>query len=251
MSKAYLETLNAGRTRRNVMAMATIAGAAVLASAPNCFLKGTKIRTALGERKVEELAIGDLLPTILGGMRPIQWIGRYRYQKSDPRKPWARNVRPVRIARSALAPNVPHSDLFLTKAHAIYVDGALVTVGSLINGTTISLHAAEEFDELEFFHVKLETHDVIYAEGAPCETLLTVNENASNFADYYRMYGSPKSEEYPCAPPLSYNGGRSELKSRLRSAISPWLDRRQRIDIIRDRIEERAAVLGEQLETLP
>ena len=43
-----------------------------------CFLKGTKIQTIAGERKVEDLAIGDLLPTVFGGERPIQWIGHYR-----------------------------------------------------------------------------------------------------------------------------------------------------------------------------
>src|ERR1700722_11742473 len=44
---------------------------------PNCSLKGTKIRTAKGERKIEDLVIGDFLPTMFGGLRPIQWIGRY------------------------------------------------------------------------------------------------------------------------------------------------------------------------------
>ena len=39
-----------------------------------CFLKGTKIQTAEGERKTEDLAIGDLLPTMFGGLRPVQWI---------------------------------------------------------------------------------------------------------------------------------------------------------------------------------
>jgi hypothetical protein len=29
-----------------------------------------------------------------------------------------------------------------------------------------------------------------------------------------------------------------EIKSRLRSAISPWFDCRQKLDIIRDRLEE-------------
>ena len=37
-----------------------------------CFLKGTKIQMAEGERKVEDLAIGDLLPTMFGGLRPVQ-----------------------------------------------------------------------------------------------------------------------------------------------------------------------------------
>jgi hypothetical protein len=56
----------------------------------NCLLRGTKIRTANGDRKVEELMIGDLLPTIFGGMRPIQWIGRYPFKKSDSSKPWVK-----------------------------------------------------------------------------------------------------------------------------------------------------------------
>ena len=38
----------------------------------NCFQKGTKILTADGERKIEDLAIGDLLPTMFGGLRPVQ-----------------------------------------------------------------------------------------------------------------------------------------------------------------------------------
>jgi hypothetical protein len=73
-----------------------------------CFLKGTKIQTAEGERKVEDLAIGDLLPTMFGGLRPGQWIGRYPIKRSDPSKPWVKDALPVRIARSALAPDVPH-----------------------------------------------------------------------------------------------------------------------------------------------
>ena len=66
----------------------------------------------------------------------------------------------------------------VTKAHALLIDGVLVAAGNLINGTTITRYDARELDELEFFHIKLERHDVIYAEGAPCETLLNVDENA-------------------------------------------------------------------------
>ena len=158
-------------------------------------------------------------------------------------KPWVKDALPVRITRSALGPNVPHSDLYVTKGHAVFIDNVLVPVGSLINCTMIALYDANELDELEFFHIKLESHDVIYAEGAPCETLLNVDENAVNFAEYLRMYGTPTGSEAPCVPLLSYNGGRSELKSRLRSALSPWIDRRLQIDVIRDRLEERSATV--------
>jgi hypothetical protein len=207
-------------------------------------MKGTTIRTVEGDRNVEELAIGDLLPTMFGGDRPIQWMGRYSFKKSDASKSWVKDALPVRIARSALAPDVPRADLFVTQAHALFFDGVLVPAGNLINGTTITLYDAREFDELEFYHIKLESHDVVYAEGAPCETLLQVDENAANFAEYFRIYGVPSSEPMPCVPLLTYDGARSEIKSRLRSALSRWIDRREKIDVIRDRLEERAISLS-------
>ena len=157
----------------------------------NCFLKGTKIRTAEGERRIEDLAIGDLLPTMFGGLRPIQWIARYPIKKSDPSKPWVKDVLPVRISRSALAPDVPHADLYVTGGHSLFIDGLLVRVGDLINGTSI-VRDERDYDELEFFHIKLESHDVVYAEGAPVDTLLNVNEGAVNFAEYFRRYGTPE-----------------------------------------------------------
>ena len=48
----------------------------------------------------------------------------------------------------------------------------------------------------------------------------------------------------PCAPMLSFYGGRDELRSRLRSAASIIVDRRQMLDIIRDSLEERGLELA-------
>ena len=212
----------------------------------SCFLRGTTIRTADGNRKIEDLATGDLLPTVFGGMCPVQWIERYSLKKSDPTKAWAKDVLPVRIARFALGPDLPHADLYVTKAHALLIDGVLVTAGSLINGTTITLYDASEHNELEFFHIKLARHNAIYAEGTPCETVIKRDEDAVDFAGYLRQDGLPTSQEAACAPLLSFNGGRSEIKSRFRSAISPWIDRRQKLDIIRDELEERGIALSRQ-----
>lgn len=259
------------RTRRNVMKMGAIALPATLASVGsasagqgpictilgffgvpcpgkgngngtggkgNCFLRGTKILTADGERKIEDLAIGDLLPTMYGGLRPVQWVGRYRYKKSDPSKPWVKDALPVRIARSALAPNVPHADLYVTGGHSLLIDGVLVPAELLINGTTITRDEAHQYDELEFFHVKLESHDVIYAEGAPAETLLNAHESAVNFAEYLRRYGTAAADDEHCAPHIHIWGGRPELVSRFRSALSPWIDLRNRAEVLRDQLEE-------------
>ncbi len=92
--------------------------------------------------------------------------------------------------------------MYLTQTHGLLIDGVLVAAGSLVNGTTIARYEAWELGELEFFHIKLEQHDVLYAEGAPCETLLNVDENAANFAEYLRHYGPATTEEAPCVPVL-------------------------------------------------
>jgi hypothetical protein len=214
----------------------------------NCFLKGTGILTSEGERKIEGLAIGDLLPTKFGGLRPIQWIGRYPIRRSDPSKPWVKDALPVRIARSALAPDVPHTDLYVTGGHCLLIDGVLVPANMLINGTTITRCEAREYDKLEYFHIKLESHDVIYAEGVPAETLFYVDECAVNFASYLRRYGMPIEQEARCAPLVEIWGRRAELKSRLRSALSPWIDLRNQADVVRDCLEERGIVLSRQSE---
>ena len=275
-----LESTQIRRSRRSLIRIGAIAGAAVLASLTTprlaaagngqggngqggngqggngqggngqggngqggngqCFLKGTNIWTAEGDRKVEDLSPGDLLPTVFGGICPVQWIARYSLKKSDPTKPWVKKVLPIRVARSALGFDVPRADLCVTRAHSLLIDGVLVTAGSLINGTTITVyHPHDELEELEFFHIKLERHNAIYAEGAPSETMINVEESAVNFAEYLNHYSRPTTQEAPCAPLLSCNGGRSEIRSRLRSAISPWIDRRQKLDIIRDDLEER------------
>jgi hypothetical protein len=177
-------------------------------------------------------------------------VGRYHFKKPDPTKAWVKDILPIRVARSVLGPDVPHADLFVTKAHALLIDDVLVPVCNLINGTTIARYDAGRLDELEFFHIKLEHHDVIWAEAAPCETLLDVDENAINFAEYLREYGPPISPTTPCVPRLGF-GCRVEIKSRFRSAISPLIDRRQKLDMIRDKLEEGETDLLRQSELIP
>ena len=113
---------------------------------------------------------------MFGGLRPVQWLGRYPIKKSDPSKPWVKDALPIRIARSALGPELPHADLYVTGYHSLLIDGVLAPAATLINGTTIVRDEEREYDELEYFHVKLESDDVIYAEGVLAETLLEVTE---------------------------------------------------------------------------
>ena len=209
---------------------------------PPCFLKGMRVQTVDGDREIQDLRIGDRIPTVFGGTRSIKAISSYSHKKRDPLQRWDKHVLPVRIAPSALAPGVPHADLYLTRGHSLLIDGILFPASSLINDTTITLYEARELDELEFLHVMFDSHDVLYVEGAPCESQLAGSEPVQNAPEYPgRSLGAPISAA-ACAP-LGFNGGRSELMSRLRSALSSWFECRRRVDIVRDQLERRASIL--------
>lgn len=218
-----------------VLALGTTLLTASMAKAapkPPCFLRGTKLRTVDGERNVEDIAVGDMLLTAFGQSRPVQWVGQWSLRRK-PGKPWSADVRPVRIRQSALGSNTPYTDLYVSQGHAMFVDGVLVPAGQLVNGSSITFHDAEEADELEYFHIKMESHDVILAAGAPSETLLNY-PGATGDLDV-------KSEAH-CAPVLCI-GNRGVIAARARRLATPLLGP-QKLDVIRSRLQQQAASIG-------
>ncbi|MDR3537262.1 MAG: Hint domain-containing protein [Acetobacteraceae bacterium] len=166
-----------------------------------CFAAGTRIATARGEIAVEDLTVGDLLPTVLGGRtRPIVWIGRRDVDCAHHAKP--REVWPVRVAAGAFGPGQPHTDLFLSPDHAVFVGAVLIPVKHLINGDTI---AQVSMDQVTYYHVELPQHDVVLAQGLSVESFLDIKDGA-NYADARGAvplcpdYSSRIWEAYGCAP---------------------------------------------------
>ena len=207
-----------------------------------CFLSGTRIRTAEGDVAIESLKIGDLVVTVSGAMKPIRWIGRMSFSRQCESS-WSKEVAPIKISRSAIEDGVPHTDVFMSPSHALYFDGALIPCGHLVNGHSITREPMSSETRLDYFHIELATHDVIFAEGLPAETLQGAANRMhfDNYLEYEHLYpGQSLVPLAPCAPVLSLDGGRAELRSRLRSALAPLIDRRQRLDIVRDRLEARA-----------
>ena len=130
-----------------------------------CFCKGTQIATPDGQVPVELLAVGDKVLTASGAAREICWIGVGRVLATRGR----RNVAtPVIIDRHALAPNMPDRDLHLTKAHGLFLDGVLIPVEFLVNHRSIRWD--DRAQEVLLYHIELETHDVLLANGAPAES---------------------------------------------------------------------------------
>jgi Hint domain len=190
----------------------------------NCFARGTQILTREGYRPIETLAAGDEV-AVRGGFAPIKAVVSHTLNSELGKWVGESNL-PVLIRRGALGENSPSADLCVTALHAVYVDGFLMPVGELVNGTSIIFEGVNGRDTLDFFNIELDSHDILDVQGALCESL----------------YGA---ESERCAPLLRFTGGRSELRSRLRSVASVVVDRRQPIDIIRDKLEERAIDLAQ------
>ena len=146
----------------------------------------------------------------------------------------------MKISRFAIHGKAPHSDLYVSPAHAIYIDGILVPASNLVNGVTIVADAKLAALSLTYFHIELDTHEPILAEGLAVESFQRDNLHAFDNADeYVSLYGLPGEPLAPFAPIIRYHSSRQELASHIRSALAPVYDFRKPIEKIRDRIVDR------------
>ncbi len=167
----------------------------ILSSNPLCFLRGTQIAIPGGQVAVERLAIGDEVVTLRGGIQRIIWIGEGRVLATRGRRNAAT---PVIVRKGALAENVPNHDLRITKAHSLYIDDVLIPVEFLVNHRSILWD--DRAQEVSLYHIELENHDVLLANGAPAESYRD-DGNRWLFQNANSGWGLPPQE--PCAPVLT------------------------------------------------
>jgi hypothetical protein len=157
-----------------------------------CFVAGTGVATPSGEVPVERLAVGEMVLNRRGEAKPITWIGTGAVLATRGRRSAAT---PVIVRKGALAHNVPTQDPRITKGHSLYIDHVLIPVEELVN------HRSIEWDdrarEVELFHIELETHDVLIANGAPAERYRD-DGNRWLFRNSNPRWVAPPLE--PCAP---------------------------------------------------
>jgi autotransporter passenger strand-loop-strand repeat protein len=139
-----------------------------------CYAAGTHIATAHGEVPVEALAPGDMVLTHAGEPAPVRWVGHRRVDCRRHPKP--RDLWPVRVRAGAFGRGLPHRDLLLSPDHAVFAGGVLIPVRYLINGATVIQEIAER---VAYWHVELDRHSVILAEGLPCESYLDTGNRAA------------------------------------------------------------------------
>ncbi len=140
-----------------------------------CYVRGTRILTPDGERPIEDLRPGDLVTTRDNGAQPIRWIG---FSRAAARGTLA----PVRLARGALGRGLPRRDLLVSRQHRMLLCSpvvermfgtkeVLVPAIKLLGLTGASVEDTGR--SVDYFHLLTDRHEIIFAEGAPSETLLT------------------------------------------------------------------------------
>jgi collagen type I alpha len=180
-----------------------------------CFAEGTRIRTVRGPVPVEALREGALLPCRFGGIAPVRWIGRRRVDVRGHANPL--DVLPVRVRAHAFADGAPSRDLLLSPDHAVFVDGALIPVKYLIDGTSI---VQTRIDPVTYYHIELPEHDVIEAEGLACESWLDLGERGvfdnETAASRPRFPWRARAwDTHACAPLLLHGAALARMRERL------------------------------------
>lgn len=187
-----------------------------------CYCRGARILTERGEVAVEDLRVGDGVVTAQGRTRPIVWIGHRDIEVA--RHAFPLEILPVRVRAGAFGRGLPHRDLWLSPQHAVFVDGVLIPIIRLANGANV---AQVRVERVSYFHVELETHDVLLAEGLPAESFLDCGSR-SGFAN-----APGPVDLHPTFKPLSWN-----------DACAPLVESGELVEAVGDRLRARAETLG-------
>ncbi|MEM9871477.1 MAG: Hint domain-containing protein [Pseudomonadota bacterium] len=143
-----------------------------------CFAAGTYIDTPRGPIRIETLRAGDMVTTRDRGAQPIVWIGSTRAS------PAPRNAT-VDVAANALGDGYPATPLQVSSQHRMLVRS---DVAARMFGLTEVLVPARQLiglpgivrgspsKSVRYWHLLMERHNLVLANGAWAETLLPGSE---------------------------------------------------------------------------
>lgn len=145
-----------------------------------CFASGTHILTDRGEVPVEALKPGDQIVGVDGSVHSL----RLRLSRSLRHSELIRlpQLRPVRIVAGAFGQGLPRRDLLVSRQHRMLTDSPIAqrmfgTPNVLISAIRLTdlpgVFLDSAVTELTYHHLIFDQHVVLFAEGAPSESLFT------------------------------------------------------------------------------
>ncbi|MEL6618389.1 MAG: tandem-95 repeat protein [Pseudomonadota bacterium] len=141
-----------------------------------CFTPGTRIATPTGERRVEDLQVGDRVITRDNGIQEIRWVGRR--DMTGVELDAAEHLRPVLIREGALGKGLPERDMLVSPQHRVLMSGdktmlyfdeseVLVAAKHLTHMDGIDV---VDVSETTYIHVMFDQHEVILSDGSWTES---------------------------------------------------------------------------------
>jgi hypothetical protein len=143
-----------------------------------CFTEGTLIETNRGNIPIEKLRVGDRVLTRDNEFQEIQWIGTH--EVSQRQLAANEKLRPICIKRGALGRNLPARDMHVSRQHRMLVSSPIamrmfntseVLIPAIKLTTLPGIEVCEGCPDVTYFHLLCKRHEVIFAEGAPAESL--------------------------------------------------------------------------------
>lgn len=143
-----------------------------------CFCAGTWITVPGGLRRVEELAAGDEVMTLDHGPQRIRWIGERTLNAAELAA--SPKLRPVHILQGSLGQGQPERDLDVSRQHRMVVSSQIAkrmlgVSRSLVSAIRLTALPGIYVDvvatDVRYFHLLFDRHEIIFAEGAPTESL--------------------------------------------------------------------------------
>ena len=195
----------------------------------NCFATGTTILTPDGERAIETLQPGDRVVTHDGRSTPAIWVARQTV--ANPRAVEL-GRKPVRIDAGALGPDLPNGPLTVTADHALPFGDMLVNAGALAeDGTPIRLLPLAGLPSMfNYWHVELENHECVVANGVPAESFIDYvgRSGFDNYGEYLALAGADRLiAEMPFARISAHRLVPPDLREALGIAPPSYMPRRK------------------------
>lgn len=148
-----------------------------------CFTQGTMIETPTGPRLIDLIVAGDQVTLANGDQNAHATVLKvFKRHLTREALSASKGLVPIRIVAGALGNGLPKRDLLVSRQHRMLVTGALA---ERITGAREVLIPANKLTPLPgifvdhnvssvtYYHLLLDSHQVIFAEGAPTESLLT------------------------------------------------------------------------------
>lgn len=197
-----------------------------------CFCEKTLVKTPTGERQISSLVAGDDVVTVRDGVQKIVWIGRRKLSTAELVA--SPHLRPIRISAGALGEGVPHSDLLVSPQHRILVVSKIaermfgqreIFVPAIKLVEAEGIEQVASFAPVTYVHMLFETHQIVFANGAPAESLYTGRSGAEGAA---RNGAQGDFRDFPELETAGQGASPAHLTIRKQAQVSKLLARHKR-----------------------